>query len=293
MWINLILFGVLAIGILPDQAQSQGFCGLCTPDCTVNLLNEYRRLSIFNNSLYYLETLTLPVAQANTTCTSLFSRPAWPGLPGNLATIQSTEELNFVKPFFAVTMDSFVCKIACSDGVMNRPSPAGSASNIYNINISNSPFNELSFDINDNGIDSEGSKHIIPDNTECQDENYRTLEELSRSINFGGVGSIRDVTGSLSKSTSWEGAGWYRVVEPAGTKIPETPPGRNKCGTGSTGWLRGSHPNNAGESKEVSFCFANSQKDCGKAVFGKVTNCGNFFVYKLQEAQLGGRYCAQ
>ena len=24
MWINLILFGVLAIGILPDQAQSQG-----------------------------------------------------------------------------------------------------------------------------------------------------------------------------------------------------------------------------------------------------------------------------
>ena len=33
--------------IIIKKKKYLGFCGLCTPDCTVNLLNEYRRYLYF------------------------------------------------------------------------------------------------------------------------------------------------------------------------------------------------------------------------------------------------------
>ena len=42
---------------------------------------------------------------------------------------------------------------------------------------------------------------------------------------------------------------------PAGTRMPEKSPGYPYCGGGYPGWVYGTHPTEAGESKRVQFCF--------------------------------------
>ena len=81
------------------------------------------------------------------------------------------------------------------------------------------------------------------------------------------------------------------------TKIPEAPPGRLQCGTGAPGWLRGSHTAVAGQTKEVKFCFddkgVGSRTDCEWSTQGKVTHCGDYFVYYLENTPgCTLRYCA-
>ena len=78
---------------------------------------------------------------------------------------------------------------------------------------------------------------------------------------------------------------------PAGTRVPESSPGTWHCGTGETGWLSGVHPTTPGASNNnAKFCFRN---DCKWSTQGKVTNCGSYFVYYLENVplcRLG--YCA-
>ena len=97
---------------------------------------------------------------------------------------------------------------------------------------------------------------------------------------------------STLKSPGWVGPAWYRM--PAGTpRIPESSPGLYHCGTGSTGWLSGVHPTTPGASSNVKFCFQSSSNDCSWSTQGKVTNCGNYFVYYLENAPICRlRYCA-
>ena len=95
------------------------------------------------------------------------------------------------------------------------------------------------------------------------------------------------------KSHRWVGEGWYRFQEPAGTRMPETPPGHQNCGTVATGWLDGTHPTSLGDSIESKFCFNYDKTNCKEFTRGKVTNCGNFFVYFLPEPRICKmRYCA-
>ena len=47
--------------------------------------------------------------------------------------------------------------------------------------------------------------------------------------------------------------GWYRFLSPAGTRLPETPPGGWHCSAHSAGWLNGTHPEQPGSSQEVLF----------------------------------------
>ena len=97
---------------------------------------------------------------------------------------------------------------------------------------------------------------------------------------------------STLKSPGWVGPAWYRM--PAGTpRIPESSPGELHCGTYTTGWLSGVHPTTPGARSNVKYCFHNGGNDCYVSSQGKVTNCGNYFVYYLGNAPTcNARYCA-
>jgi hypothetical protein len=66
-----------------------------------------------------------------------------------------------------------------------------------------------------------------------------------------------------------------------------------KCGSRATGWLNGQHPTAIGQSQDVEFCFHFGTNTCTNTAQGKVTNCGNFFVYNLPDTpDCSLRYCA-
>ena len=95
-------------------------------------------------------------------------------------------------------------------------------------------------------------------------------------------------------SFDWGGFGWYRFMKPAGTMIPTSPPPENHCQTQMPGWMRGEHPSIKGQRNELAiFCFHHLKSTCWRQRFGKVTNCGSFFVYYLPNAPVcHARYCA-
>ena len=93
-------------------------------------------------------------------------------------------------------------------------------------------------------------------------------------------------------SPSWVGSAWYRFLEPAGLKMAESPPGMKACNTEAAGWISEPHPESAGESKDVKFCF-HWERECQDSITGKVTNCGTYYVYFLKETpSCANRYCA-
>ena len=92
----------------------------------------------------------------------------------------------------------------------------------------------------------------------------------------------------------WGGFGWYRFMKPAGTMMPTSPPPLNRCLTQMPGWLRNGHPSKKGQRNESAlFCFNSIHSTCRRHAYGKVTNCGSFFVYYLSNAPVcHARYCA-
>ena len=132
---------------------------------------------------------------------------------------------------------------------------------------------------------------------------YTVLSDETRSVSHGStvqgkyycdhtVHSNLNYRNDVSKSPGWVGPAWYRFTMPAGTRIPESSPGSGHCCTGSSGWLSGVHPTSPGASSNVKFCFDNGY-DCNWSTQGKVTNCGSYFVYYLENVPLCVlRYCA-
>ena len=53
------------------------------------------------------------------------------------------------------------------------------------------------------------------------------------------------------------------------------------------------HPTETDESKDVDFCFNWGGNNCHGKRRGKVTNCGEFFVYFLKSVPTTWRYCAE
>ena len=87
------------------------------------------------------------------------------------------------------------------------------------------------------------------------------------------------------------------MQEPAGLVIPETSPGMYHCGTSCPGWLNGTHPVTPGHTiNNINFCFdcyVSTDNDCYESTRGKVTNCGDFYVYYLEDTNnCDRRYCA-
>ena len=118
--------------------------------------------------------------------------------------------------------------------------------------------------------------------------NYEILKEASRNRNHGQGQNYDD---------SLESNVWYRMMAPAGTKIPEKYV-HWKCGSYRSGWMNGQHPTEIGAEVQRKVCF---NYHCHWSNMIKVTNCGEYYVYKFPERSLGmiraskvgARYCAE
>ena len=92
----------------------------------------------------------------------------------------------------------------------------------------------------------------------------------------------------------YKGPGWYRMMEPAGTMIPEEPPRENYCGTDATGWLNGSHPNQIGEKVVREVCFNWGDNNCWRKTNITIIKCSGLFIYNLPNTPTCSlRYCAK
>ena len=89
--------------------------------------------------------------------------------------------------------------------------------------------------------------------------------------------------------------GWYKMEEPAGTKLPEKDIAEQHCGTFATGWLNGDHPTtlNAIVDREVCFSYG-GLNPCPKKSQIQIRNCGDFYLYNLDDTPLCNlRYCSE
>jgi hypothetical protein len=133
---------------------------------------------------------------------------------------------------------------------------------------------------------------------QCQPGNYKILSDAKRSTSYSIKTSSEkkcDVLNQTYSSPSWEGPGWYKFANPAGTKMATTAPPFNRCGAYRTGYMVDEHPTEVGQTKQVKFCFSwGGKNSCGKSTLGEVTKCGEGnFVYKLPNAPIcTARYCA-
>ncbi|PFX27261.1 Oncoprotein-induced transcript 3 protein [Stylophora pistillata] len=98
------------------------------------------------------------------------------------------------------------------------------------------------------------------------------LEDFGRSVNY--VGNNVTCDRGLSH-------GWYRFRGAAGTQMPSSCVGMNRCGTHAPGWLNGAHPTVADGIVRVSVCFHWNWRCCRWSTTIRVRNCGGFYVYEL------------
>lgn len=137
---------------------------------------------------------------------------------------------------------------------------------------------------------------FTPNSTPTECKQYSLMREQSRNKEYGaGSNGDRKPTRSVTQSSNWEGEGWYRMMAPAGTVMPESSPGTSHCGTKLAGWLNASHPKVPGQTLKGKVCFASEEEDCVNAKEVSVTNCGDYFVYLLKDTGLPSpaRYCSQ
>jgi len=127
---------------------------------------------------------------------------------------------------------------------------------------------------------------------------YHVLNEESRSIidyDADCKSCYCDQDGYVHESGLWKGKGYYRFMEPSGTMMPESSPGKYHCGTGAVGWLNGQHPEEVGLEVEMEACFdSSSSGDCNYSTNITVTKCNDgYFVYHLVDTpSCYERYCA-
>ena len=132
-------------------------------------------------------------------------------------------------------------------------------------------------------------------------ENYFILDDITRNVNHEGAhyyedyNDYHDIYYWTSKNTSvdWKGSNWYRFQSEAGVVMPEYPIDSFHCGTKSTGWLNGTHPQEINHTKNITVCFHIWTNYCWDKVNILVTNCGDYYVYYLPETHFfwESRYC--
>merc|ERR1712215_451041 len=133
---------------------------------------------------------------------------------------------------------------------------------------------------------------------ECSSWTYYTLDSPHRNVATpedtypcGDQWWCTDITGYDNTAPDWSMGGvwgdqpsWYRVVPPAGTRLLSQAPGEKMCGTMASGWVEGEHPQVEGDTVDrvVYFDFDDNNKYDAAPV--KITHCGDYFVYFLEEA---------
>ena len=127
--------------------------------------------------------------------------------------------------------------------------------------------------------------------TVAQCLSYRVLQEVSRNQHSSESIYYCD---DEDHDGDWRGPGWYRMMSPAGTQIPEYPPSSSHCGTHATGWLNGTHPSIPFQSVSREICFNWNDDMCNWKTNITITNCQDYFVYDLKNTPgCTLRYCAE
>ena len=126
---------------------------------------------------------------------------------------------------------------------------------------------------------------------------YRELSSSSRhkTTRVGeGVQAACGDTRCCDRSWTWDhpdwaGPQWYRFLGAAGSKMIESNPGVNYCGTNYPGWLVGGHPSPGEQvNRTVQFQYNN------QTVEVLVYNCFGYYVYKLPDVPLCNLgYCGE
>jgi len=87
---------------------------------------------------------------------------------------------------------------------------------------------------------------------------------------------------SYTHSLDWSTAGWYRMMQPAGTQLPEVPPGVYHCGTSAPGWLNStSHSPILGNQVEGKVCFEWDSNICNWSTMIDIRSCGGYYIYNF------------
>ena len=108
--------------------------------------------------------------------------------------------------------------------------------------------------------------------TTAECSSYKEISDADRSIDHRGkVKCDNDIA-----------EGWYRFVGAAGDRIPESAPEELHCGTQAPGWLNGEHPTVSEGNVQRQVCYHWSGNECRWKNDIEITNCGDFFVYKLK-----------
>jgi hypothetical protein len=127
----------------------------------------------------------------------------------------------------------------------------------------------------------------------CEPGSHYILDSFTRNVDtMAGDDVLNDVCGSFAccddagspyHPPDWRGEAWYRFSGPAGTRMPDSTPGQDHCGTWSSGWLAGGHPA-LGEgqvTRTVYFDYHNNPEWQKTTV--AVMNCGEFYIYRLPD----------
>jgi len=117
---------------------------------------------------------------------------------------------------------------------------------------------------------------------------YKTLNERDRSQSY----LYKSDQGARPTCDRWLTRDWYRFTGLAGNRMPDKCVPVERCGTLAPGWLQGGHPNvHAGVVSRM-VCFSWGRDCCTWRSRILVRNCGDFYVYKLQNAPVCKlRYC--
>ena len=94
--------------------------------------------------------------------------------------------------------------------------------------------------------------NCLPQPDQCVD--YQILDDATRNIQHGHEDYCDD--SELATGPDWRGPGWYRMLPPAGTMMPQVTPQPDHCGTTRAGWLDGQHPTGVYQTtSNVRVCF--------------------------------------
>ncbi|XP_052101114.1 von Willebrand factor D and EGF domain-containing protein-like isoform X2 [Mytilus californianus] len=84
---------------------------------------------------------------------------------------------------------------------------------------------------------------------------------------------------------------WYRIKSENGDQIPTYPPGAFHCGTNYPVWMNGTFPIVSDGNLTVAACLQTENSTCETSFNVQIRNCGNYFIYFLQNTTKNAAYC--